>query len=338
MKTMSDFIMEQEVTELDGISEIEVMEGFMQMNAIAAVAECYCEHANIAEFSSEAGLRVFSESDDNIMKKAWETVKGFFEKIWEWLKMVVKAIIQMISRTKLEKCIAKLQRWSTNGVDDEGKKFELTQDCGISSVIIDAENTLALIEEFSTCIKAGYTQEKLNESLDDFTKRAKELVENFKKNKKKHGAGFSEDYTREDEDGSERSGSTWGDVLDTLKNMQKHNTASNAHKLLKSLDFKKKEWHGEGAKTDNSDVKKVKDAAKWIAKAYDKYTAYTVKMVEKILKERIREEKVENINANTAALKKAENLGGDAIAKKAAKAAKAAAESYVENTDGYYFL
>lgn len=347
MRTMSDFIMESEISdlELNGNAEVEVMESFMRMTAVAGVAECYCEHAAIAEFAESEGLSVFSESDDNIAKKAWSAVKSFFEQIWEWLKAIVKAVIQMITRSSLEKLIAKIRTWRDRGTDDEGHRFDINAESGVPAVIIDAESVLALVEEFSEYIKAGYDKDTLNDKLDNFAKDAKELVEKYKKTKKAKG-GDNTDYREikssytdiegETHESVSTRGSRWGEVLATLERMQKNNTASSAHKLLKSLDFKKKEWKAEGAeKADNSDVKKVKEAAKWIAKAYDKYTGYTVKLVQKILKKQLKEERLSDIQGSTAALKTVQGEGGDAIKKKADKAAK---ESYIDNTDGYFFL
>ena len=345
MRTMSDFIMESEISdlELNGNAEVEVMESFMRMTAVAGVAECYCEHAAIAEFAESEGISVFSESDDNIAKKAWSAVKSFFEQIWEWLKAIVKAVIQMITRSSLEKLISKIRTWRDRGTDDEGHRFDINAESGVPAVIIDAESVLALVEEFSEYIKAGYDKDTLNDKLDNFTKSAKDLVEKYKKTKKAGGGdktGYREGDTLdigngETETGDAR-GSRWSEVLITLERMQKNNTASSAHKLLKSLDFKKKEWKAEGAeKADNSDVKKVKEAAKWIAKAYDKYTGYTVKLVQKILKKQLKEERLNDLQGSTAALRTVQGEGGDAIKKKADKAAK---ESYVDNTDGYFFL
>lgn len=354
MKTMSDFIMEQEVTDVD-VNEnvdVEVMECFMRMNAVASVAECYCEHAAIAAFTESEGLSVFSESDDNIAKKAWGAVKDFFSMIWDWLKAVVKAVIQMITRSSLEKLIAKLRTWREKGVDDEGHKFDINAQSGIPSVIVDAESVLALVEEFSEYIKAGYDKETLNTKLEGFTKDAKDLVENFKKTKKAKGgtSNYATTMVETDDDEYDETGErhklsrgteSWADVLATLERMQKNNTASSARKLLKSLDFKKKEFHDKDAKTDNADVKKVKEAAKWIAKAYDKYTSYTVKLVQKVLKKQLKEEHLADIKGSNSELGNVNREGGDYAAKQAAKAKKEAEkanESYVENTDGYYFL
>lgn len=352
MKSMTDYIMEQDINEnldLGGDAEIEVVESFMRMNAVAAVAACYCEHAAIAGFAESEGLNVFSESDDNIAKKAWNGIKEFFSTIWEWLKAVVKAVIQMVTRSSLEKLIAKLRTWKDRGTDDEGHKFDMSAQSGVPSVIIDARNVLGLVEEFSEYIKAGYNKETMNEKLEEFTKSAKDLVEDFKKTKKAKGGGTSYAVTtvETDDDEYDETGrrhkevggtDTWANVLAVLERMQKDNIASNARKLLKALDFKKKEWHGEDAKTDNADVKKVKEAAKWIARAYDKYTNYTVKLVQKILKKQLKEERLGDIQGSNSALSKVQGEGGDAIAKKAAKQAKEAQESYVENNDGYYFL
>ena len=343
MKTMSDFIMESEVSdlELNGNAEVEVMESFMKMTAVAGVAECYCEHAAISAFAESEGLSVFSESDENIAKKAWGAVKGFFEQIWEWLKAIVKAVIQMITRSSLEKLIAKLRTWKERGTDDEGHKFDINAQSGVPAVIIDADSVLGLVEEFSEYIKAGYDKDTMNDKLEGFTKSAKDLVEKFKKTKKADGGNTSYRATTvdTDEDEYDETGNrskivggtdSWAQVLATLERMQKNNTASNAHKLLKSLDFKKKEWKAKDAeKADNADVKKVKEAAKWIAKAYDKYTSYTVKLVNKVLKKNLKADDFKKLN-------EARDKGYDEL--ETARKKKEVAESYAENSDGYFFL
>ena len=104
MKTMSEFIMEQEISDLtiNDNAEIEVMEGFMKVQAVGAVAECYCEHAAIAEFANENGLNVFSESDESLGKKVWEGVKSFFSNIWEWIKAVVRAVVNIFTKSSIE--------------------------------------------------------------------------------------------------------------------------------------------------------------------------------------------------------------------------------------------
>lgn len=351
MRTMSEFIMEQEVTteDINENIDVEVMESFMKMTAIAGVAECYCEHAAISAFAESEGLSVFSESDENIFKKAWGSVKSFFEMIWDWLKAIVKAVIQMITRSSLEKLIVRIKEWINKGVDDEGHKFAATDESNVPAVIIDANNVLALVEEFSEYIKAGYNKETMADKLNDFQKRAKEFVENFKNIKKEKG-GTTDYKERTVTDsigtptGVEKKGSSsWGEVLAVLERMQKNNIATSAHKLLKNLDFKKKEWKEKDAeKYNNDDVKKVKEAAKWVAKAYDKYTDFTVKLVQKVIKKQLKKERLEDLKGNTKALENVNKSGGDYEAKEARKAAKKAetetTESYVDNTDGYFFL
>ena len=62
MKTMSDFIMEQDVVAapVAEVTDVEIMESFMKMNAVAAVVDCYVEHAAIASFAESENLNVFA--------------------------------------------------------------------------------------------------------------------------------------------------------------------------------------------------------------------------------------------------------------------------------------
>ena len=170
MKTMSDFIMEQEISNTSVDNDLQIMEGFMKVQAIGAVAECYCEHAAIADFAKEAGLNVFSESDDSLGKKMLDGVKTFFETMWRWIKALVKGVINIFTKSSLEKCIAELkaaQRDGKNTITDLDVRY------------LDAEKVLELVEKFGDTIQKGtaLTSDTLE---SDFTKPAEEWLKGFK--------------------------------------------------------------------------------------------------------------------------------------------------------------
>ena len=315
MRTMSDFIMEQEISSSSTNVDVDIMEGFMKLTAIGSIAECYCEHAAIAEFSQESGLRVFSESDDNIMKKAWNATKEFFEKIWEWLKSVVRGVINFFTKSSVDRLIAKL-----TVLAEEGKFKDELDLTGIDYDKINPGTVLALVDEFSTAIKKG-SEAATTEAMNDFIERAEKLL---KKDDLKERFKQSDDKKMQ-----------INDVINMLREFSRRDIPSNGKKLLKKLDFDKTDYKkkGEDKEVDKDHVKKIKKAANLVAKAYDAYVSNTVKLVNKVLKKNLKE--VDYKTRGNMENDIYDTLDTD---KKVTNLAAKYGESYSENTDGYYFL
>lgn len=319
MKTMSDFIMEQEISTSSVDNDVEIMEGFMKVQAIGAVAECYCEHAAISDFATEAGLTVFSESDDNIMKKAWNATKEFFTKIWEWLKALVKSVINFFTKSSIDRLIVKLEEMKKSGDFKDA-----TAITGIDIKKIDADAILKLVDDFSDNIKKS-SETTDSAAMKGFIDRAEAFL---KKDTVKETFKKDDDKT-----------SSLDDIIMTLRSFASKDVPSNGRKLLKKLDFDKNNYKKGGTGDDkdkvNKDlVKDIKKAANLVAKAYDTYVDNTVKLVNKILKKNLKAEDYKELSKNREAgfkeLKdtRSKNDLGTQVQQ----------NSYVENTDGYYFL
>lgn len=318
MKTMSDFIMEQEISNTSVNNDMEIMESFMKLSAVGAVAETYCEHAAIAEFATENGINVFTESDDNILKKAWDATKEFFTKIWEWLKSLVRGIINFFTKSSLDRLIVRLEEAQEN---HELKSGWLS---GIDLSKIDAEGVIKLVEDFSDAIKKG--GEASNAAA---IKGFIETAENYlKKDNLKDSFKYDESKTE---------GATA--VIKMLKRFAAQDVPSNGRKLLKKLDFDKSNYKKGGTgddkdKIDKDLVKSIKKGANLVAKAYDEYVDNTVKLVNKVLKKNLKAADYKALDASRK--EKFEALENSRKANELDKTN--ANESYAENTDGYYFL
>lgn len=323
MKTMSEFIMEQEISDLtiNDNAEIEVMEGFMKVQAVGAVAECYCEHAAIAEFANENGLNVFSESDESLGKKVWEGVKSFFSNIWEWIKAVVRAVVNIFTKSSIEKCIAELKAYNKSSIPDLDVRY------------LDAEKVLDLVEEFGEAVKAGAEGglDKGKNSAKKFQESAEKWLKGYKEHKKADDWKAADDATpKKDENGNVTGFAMQKEtLLALLERMQKANIPSSGRKLLKKFDFDKKNYKDKAGKEDKELIKEIKKAANLLAKAYDKYADSTVKMVRKLIKKDIQADKLKAVQTKNDNLDSADKMG---------KAADLTSESYTENSDGYYFL
>ena len=322
MKTMSDFIMEQEISNTSVDNDMEIMEGFMKLSAVSAVAETYCEHAAIAQFAEENGLTVFSESVGDIVNKAWEGTKKFFTTIWEWLKSVVNGIIRFFTKSSVDRLIVKLEEMRSK--INTGYNVETREDVavlnGINPKVLDVDALFTLVEEFSNYIKS----KEEGSGVKDFITRAEQFLkkDDIKETFKKDESKFV----------------TLDGILEVLKKMSKADIPSKGRKLLKKLEFDKSNYTKGGTGDDkdkvNKDlVKEIKKAANLVAKAYDTYVDNTVKLVKKVLNKNIDKPDIGELNKQRTSrfneLKNGKNQQTET---------EAGAESYVDNTDGYYFL
>ena len=333
MKTMSDFIMEQEVsTEVN--DELDVVRGYMEMSAIGAVAECYCEHAAIAGFATEGGFSVFSESDDNILKKAWEATKSFFGKIWAWIKAMVQSVLSIFKRSSIDKCREKIQKGYNTGAFKEDDK------CGISGVCCDAVEVLDLVEEFKDAVVVANDAaegDKVSVSvkeMEKFIEKADRFTKGFKESKKAGWKDAGIDERKDVYKAGAKGEFTYRDLDYILELMQNANIPSRGSKLLKQIDFDKKNVVAKGKDTDKAVISSIKKAANALAKVYDKYQSETVKMVSKLLNKDLSEAKLEKLESDAAQRKATAAARRDGTGKEVSFKE----ESYTEHSDGYYFL
>ena len=316
MKTMSDFIMEQETGSIT--NDISVLEGFMKVQAIGAVAECYCEHAAISAFCEDAEIpSIFTESDESLGKRMWGSIKAFFEHIIEWFKAIVKGIISFFTSKKIDRVIEALKK-----AKGEGKIKDL--EVRSWQTYLDPEDIYTMIESFKEIIdkiSESANSAAVKSEVEELAKELENYIKEGKKYRKEHSFDSS-DTTKWNLEG----------IIDTLEDIQKRGPAKSGKELLKKLDYKPKDAKtADGNGVDKDTNKAIKKLAGQLAKAYDKYCNATVKLVDKALGKAESEVALKELQAQNDA-RKAEaksrsdkNLGFET-------------ESYAENTDGYYFL
>lgn len=318
MKTMSDFIMEQEISTSAVDNDVEIMESFMKLNAIGAVAECYCEHAAIAAFSEEAGLNVFTESDENLFKRAGSAIKEFFEKIWEWLKAMVKTFINLFTKSKIDRVIAKLE-----ARPDKQAKLE------VDGRVQDPTDVIKDIDDFGAFIAKANEGGDIKSDLEEWTK----AIEETKKNVKDNRATF---------DHANKWGTGEITIADAISYLKKQNEAgipTSGSKLLKKFDFEKKKVKNGGDSMDKDAVKKIKKAASGLAKYYDKVYGWNVKFISKALGQQIKEEKVKGLNDAADDAKTSQKNRRDAKENFGKSDEETTTtESYYGDSEGYFFL
>lgn len=117
MKSMTDFIMEQEVSTapVEVFNESTLVSNFMSMHAAAAEVACVLEFASIAEFCTENDInmpeQLVQEGFKDTINKIWTAIAKWFEKVATWFKSLVKGTINTFSTANIKQVIAKLKTY-----------------------------------------------------------------------------------------------------------------------------------------------------------------------------------------------------------------------------------
>lgn len=183
MKSMTDFIMEQEmpsVEEAEVFSESALVSQFMGMQAAAAEMNCIYEYASIATFCESNDIEIpemlVQEGFKDVMDKIWTGISNFFKKIADWFKSLVKGTVSTFSASKLNEIIAKLKTYS---LDNE------VEDTKIVAPLVIYLNILGAMEAFRELVIHPIAENTVDESNAAGTdeqqaqKRAKDFIDNL---------------------------------------------------------------------------------------------------------------------------------------------------------------
>ena len=127
MKSMTDFIMEQEMpsVEEEVFNESALVSQFMGMQAAAAEMNCIYEYASIVTFCESNDIEIpemlVQEGFKDVMNKILTGISNFFKKIADWFKSLVKGTVATFSASKLNEIIAKLKTYPEDTTLDDEK-------------------------------------------------------------------------------------------------------------------------------------------------------------------------------------------------------------------------
>lgn len=141
MKSMTDFIMEQEAPQVveESFNENELVSNFMGVCAASANLTCVLECANIVEFCNANDIAVPSIIQEG-WADFWTGFKNFFKRIADWFKSLVKGTTAVFAKNKLTSLIAKLRTFD---------KEELVADADkILPLMIGARFIIEVLDKF----------------------------------------------------------------------------------------------------------------------------------------------------------------------------------------------
>lgn len=115
MKTMTEFIMEQEAPQVveESFNDADLVSQFMALQAASANLSCVLEFATIAEFCNENEINMpeslVQEGFSDVMDKVFNAIGNFFQKIADWFKSLIKGASSAFAKSKVNELIAKLK-------------------------------------------------------------------------------------------------------------------------------------------------------------------------------------------------------------------------------------
>ena len=138
MKSMTDFIMEQEAPQVveEAFNENELVSNFMGVCAASANVACVLECANIVEFCTTNEIAIPSIIQEG-WADFWGAIKNFFKKIADWFKSLVKGTTAVFAKDELTKLIAKLKTFNQEEEVNNEDIFKLAVTAGAVITILD---------------------------------------------------------------------------------------------------------------------------------------------------------------------------------------------------------
>lgn len=159
MKSMTDFIMEQEtpVVVEESFNENELVSNFMGVCAASANVTCVLECASIVEFCNANDIAVPSIIQEG-WADFWTSIKNFFKKIADWFKSLVKGTTAVFAKNKLTSLIAKLRTFD---------KSEPVDNDDIIKLACVAKYIITILETFRTKICEKIMDAEADANKDD---------------------------------------------------------------------------------------------------------------------------------------------------------------------------
>lgn len=160
MKTMTEFIMEQEapVTEEligESFNENELVSQFMALQAASSNLDCMFEFATIANFCSENEITMpeslVQEGFGDTLKAIGKSIADWFKKIIEWFKGLIKGTASTFAKAKISDTIAKLEQYDAK---DAAGNNNLTPELSakVKYVAHAVEILWAFLVRFKECV------------------------------------------------------------------------------------------------------------------------------------------------------------------------------------------
>lgn len=253
-KSISDFIMEQESGVQ--IEETTLDTAYMEMAIATNLAEAYADNAAIVEFCTENEI-VITEGFGETMKSIGTGLKNLPNKVWTFLKALVRNIINAVAADKIDKAIGYIK-------ESNATKFSVKFP-NIEQLLDDITEFKEWVGEGLNAKDRGTSQlNKISAILNAANSEAaleKRYYDRINKNKGTESENVKAVSLTKEE------------YIDLLRKVKDNKVNIKAKKILEDLDkdnFKTVDENG-NAKVSGDTIKSVKQITKMYVKLYDDF-------------------------------------------------------------------
>lgn len=264
MLSMTDYIDSELVTESDEfepISEQEIMESFMALQAALAHVECMCEYQTIMEFCGEdiPSPVIYQEGDFA------DAFNQLLDNIVDWVSGIIRGIMQTFNRKHIRDAITTLTK-------DKRETYKFPANFRKSSIIIEV--IFSYIDSFAEVLNDIHDGKLDNESDKKEIEARLEGLGGIKcSNGEIHTVAFFKRFPGADKieaainEGADKL-TNKDDLIDELKKIHDLNIPVTGRKLLKRMEFDKNKTKVNGT-VDKSINRKIRKCANNLAALYD---------------------------------------------------------------------
>lgn len=314
MVSMTDFLQQQEFVQESAEVEPEktieelstaVVESYMEMAAAFATASNAFECAEIVAFCETSSIQV-PETAKVIVESAWDAIKSFFAKAWDWIRSLITAAVAAFAASRVRALIGKLRDMQKQGKTLEGNKL-MAAGFEVSLIEILFNYLSTFNEKVIAPLKSEDKETTIGTVTDDVDKFEEDLKKlvgikfktlsaagnadnrsvfdpsqfKFSENVENTIAGeytaAAAEYAKSDKSG-EAPGYVVeiGTVIDTLEKLNKYDIPRRGGKLLKELGFDAKSAKAKAndkndqVAIDKTLVRKIEKVARMFARLYDR--------------------------------------------------------------------
>lgn len=246
MKTMTEFIMEQEAPQVveESFNEADLVSQFMALQAASANMSCILEFATIAEFceSNEINMpeSLVQEGFMDFLDKVREGIANFFQKIADWFKGLIKGATATFSKAKIQEMIAKLNGVKDDNLSNEAKGKVKYIYHGYQILIHTFVSFKDLYTDFAdACDKNNTKADSYETIITDLDNRIAETKALAKDKIFKGDGGLVEELAKIETDkyaASIADPTKVSDLIAVLSEINKTNFAKTGQQLIKDID------------------------------------------------------------------------------------------------------
>ena len=251
MRSISDFILEQET----GIvaNETTLESAYMEMSLALNMLDAYTANNAIVEYCVENNIAIQEGFGDKV-KDIGGKIAGGGKKVIDFIKSLLRNIVNALASDKIEKAIATAKEWVHSNPDDaDSKQFTMNAP--------DLDKLLDDVRDFTKFVAEGNFAQAETEDYDRANKWTDDMAAIFAAADSLEEMKKRYEWTTKD--------ISMKEYISFLQKLKDGKSVVKAKKILADLDKANFHMDIDGKNKPNAIIKQIKKTANMFVKVYD---------------------------------------------------------------------